>query len=68
MAKVTAASVNRMLKTNGVQERLQRDSRGWFTFSLGESGQWESNIVPVRSASQLTLEQWWEQYLLLKNS
>ena len=61
MSKITVATVNAMLKKNGIEERLARGD-GYFYFQSGESHKWRTTMVMVNSADCLTLDQWVEGY------
>lgn len=67
-AKITVASVNKMLKGLGIQERLVNNSKcGYFYFYEGSAHTWNQTSVYVTTANDLTLEQWLEEYHSLKN-
>lgn len=66
MSKVTVATVNKALKTLGVEERLH-NAGSYFYFYGGDSESWYSASVMVSSADCLTVEQWIEEYKTLKS-
>lgn len=66
--RITAATVNKMLRSKGVHERIVRHPSGWYLFQGGESSGWASVIVAVSKANDMSLDQWWSEYISLKNS
>ena len=67
MSKVTVATVNKALKSLGVEERLF-NAGSYFYFYGGDSDSWYSTSVVVSSADCLTVEQWIEEYNMLKGA
>jgi hypothetical protein len=67
MSNVTIATVNKELKRMGVEERLYK-GEGYFYFIYGDAPDWVGgSSVPVFRASDLTLDQWIEEFNSLKN-
>lgn len=59
--RVTRKIVNDALRERGRQESL-REGDGYFYFGGGEAVHWLSSSVMVRKISDLTLEQWMEEF------
>lgn len=56
--------VNRELKRMGREERLCR-AKGYFYFWFGDAINWYSASIYVSHASELTLEQWLEEFRIM---
>lgn len=67
MAKVTAATVNAALKKAGYAERLVQGN-GYMYFAEGEAHTWQQTSVMVFRASDLSLEQWLEEFHALRSA
>ena len=63
--RVTLKSVNDELARLGYTARLARAS-GYFYFQSGEAEDWLDRTVRVPTLQSLTLEQWIEQFRLLR--
>lgn len=59
--RVTRKMVNDALQARGRDESL-REGDGYFYFGGGEAVHWLSSSVMVRKISDLTLEQWMEEF------
>jgi hypothetical protein len=59
--RVTRKMINDKLRERGRDESL-RDGGGYFYFGGGEAVNWLTNSVRVRQLSDLTLEQWLEEF------
>ena len=66
--KTTIASVNKALKQMGVAERLAKEPKlGYFYFFGGNSAGWLiSGVYGVANVSDLTVDQWINEYNELK--
>jgi hypothetical protein len=59
--RVTRKMVNDALQARGRDESL-REGDGYFYFGGGEAVRWLSSSVMVRKISDLTLQQWMEEF------
>jgi hypothetical protein len=59
--KITAATVNKMLKDQGVNERLVKGD-GYYYFHGGRASSWPATMVMVDRVSLLTLEEWQKEF------
>ncbi len=59
--RVTRKMINDKLRERGRDESL-RDGGGYFYFGGGEAVNWLTNSVKVQRVSDLTLEQWLEEF------
>jgi len=59
--RVTRKMINDALRERGRDESL-RDGGGYFYFGGGEAVNWLTNSVRVQRVSDLTLEQWLEEF------
>lgn len=61
---ITAATVNRELKTLGVSERLVKGNGYWY-FTEGNAHNWRSTMVLVNRVADLDLDSWMIEYKAL---
>ena len=61
------AEVNAALKARGCDERLRR-GRGYLYFTEGNSTAWPSSSVYVCYSDDLTVDQWMNEYDMLRNA
>jgi len=65
-ARLTLKTINSELLKRGHDARLEKAS-GYFYFKGGEATAWIDRTVPVPAFNSLTLEQWMEEFVRLKN-
>ena len=65
-ARLTLKTINSELLKRGHDARLEKAS-GYFYFKGGEATAWIDRTVPVPTINNLTLEQWMEEFVRLKN-
>lgn len=66
MSNIKLATINKAIAALGGKEILVKGS-DYFYFTEGEAFKWERSSVYVVKLSQLTLEQWIEEYNTLKS-
>jgi hypothetical protein len=64
--RLTLKAVNEELARRGHNVRLER-AEGYFYFWTGEAADWLDRTVRVPTLGSLTVEQWIEEFLRLKN-
>lgn len=59
--------VNDMLRKKGVKEKLTK-GRGYYYFYGGDAAGWYESGVYVYNINDLSLDEWWEEYLRLSKN
>jgi len=65
-ARLTLKTINSEMMKRGHNARLEKAS-GYFYFKGGDATAWVDRTVAVPAVNSLTLDQWMEEFVRLKN-